>query len=628
MTTNRIFILLRLTLIIATAYLLLVESEFAMPQKGVLILFGLALFSNLGLSYVPSATSRTPLFGLALVTFDTTWITAALLYGGHFNAEFFFLYFFVILLAAIGENLALIALGALVVCVGYVYLMISSGETPSMWNSPSLIRIPFLFTTTAFYGYLIERSRSERKRAERHDTERERAESALSKTTQQLEVEAAVTAALAKVGQDMISSLDTPILLERVCQLTAERLQSDTSTTLFLQADEEVFQPVASFGLDAEARELAQVLKVPSQRVTEILAGHPFSGVVQVGAEQRILPTEFDQQSSGGMQILIPLRRGQEVIGVQVANWNEQRPPLTETEERIGSGIAQLASMALANARLVEELENANKLKSDFVASMSHELRTPLNLIIGYTDLLLDGTFGPVRPDQADTLQRVDRSARELLDLIEATLDLSRLEAKKVPLDLGDADVRQLLTDLRHEFDDTRTRETVDLIWNVPSQPTSICTDAVKLRMILKNLVGNALKFTTEGSITTTAEVSDDRIVFTVQDTGIGIALESQKVIFEPFRQADRKISGAYGGVGLGLYIVSRLVENMNGRITLQSKPGEGSTFRVNMPVDLKKSLSENVSTSATQATANPTELLLDSIAEDPEEIEHHLGVA
>jgi len=327
LTTNRIFVLLRLTLIIATAYLLLVESGFATPRQGVLTLFAAALLSNLGFSYVPPKVVRAPLFALALVTFDTAWITAALLLSGQFTAEFFFLYFFVILLAAIGENLALIALGAVVVCIGYIFLLVNSGHTPSMWNSPSLIRIPFLFTTTAFYGYLVERLRTERKRAEQNESERDRAETKLTKTSQQLEVEAAVTSALARVGQDMISSLDTPVLLERVCQLTAERLQSDTSTTLFLQTYEEFFQPVASFGLSTESRELQHVLQIPSQRIDEILASHPFAGVIQVDANHQVLPTGLDHDSAAGTQVLLPLRRGKEVIGVQVANWNETRPP-------------------------------------------------------------------------------------------------------------------------------------------------------------------------------------------------------------------------------------------------------------------------------------------------------------
>ncbi len=591
MTNTRAFVLLRLTLIIATAYLLLVESEFAFPQGPVSMLLGAALASNLLLGHVDEQTTRTPIFGFAVVTFDTIWVTSALLYSGHFNAEFFFLYFFVILLAAIGESLSLIAVGAVVVCVGYVYLMIRSGQTPTLWDSPSLIRIPFLFTTTAFYGYLIERTREERRRAEIHESERDRAQSALTETSQQLEEEAAVTSALAQVGQDLISSLDTPVLLDRLCQQTAAGLRSDMSSTLLLASDEDVFRPVASFGFSPELLELISVLEVPRKLIEDLISTAGDEGVVRVDAGRHLVPTVIDHADHGQTQLLIPLRRGGELIGVQVATWFEARPPMSRTDLRVARGIGQLASMALANARLVEELENANQLKSDFVASMSHELRTPLNLIIGYTDLILDGTFGPVCSDQVDTLRRVDKSARELLDLIEATLDLSRLEAKRVPLHLSEVNLREMLGDLQVEFENAGTRDGVDMIWEIPDERTKVCTDAVKLRMVLKNLIGNAIKFTNEGSISTSVELENGRAVFKVEDTGMGIAPGAQARIFEPFRQADRSISPAFGGVGLGLYIVSRLVENLHGTISLESEVDRGATFRITMPINLRDSL-------------------------------------
>ncbi len=400
-------------------------------------------------------------------------------------------------------------------------------------------------------------------------------------------------------------------------------MESDTSATLFLKSDEDVFHPVASFGFSPEWRELTRVLEVPRQRIEGILGQAGGEGVIQVDGDRRLLPTELDSVAPSETQVLIPLRRGNEIMGVQVASWREERPQMSRTEQRVASGIGQLASMALANARLVEELENANQLKSDFVASMSHELRTPLNLIIGYTDLLLDGTFGPVRADQADTLQRVGKSARELLDLIEATLDLSRLEAKKVPLDLRDVDLREVLSDLKVEFDNARQKPGVEMVWQIPNDRTVVCTDAVKLRMILKNLIGNAVKFTQRGSVATGAEIDAGRVIFTVRDTGIGIAPEAQKLIFEPFRQADRSISPSFGGVGLGLYIVSRLVENMSGKIGLQSEFGKGSTFRVTMPVDLRESLGKAYRQSLNKITLSPPEYAIyqdDTLDEGPEE--------
>ena len=163
---NRAFLLLRYTLIVATAYLILVEGEFSVPSVGVVLTIAGALLSNVLAAFLPPRTFNSNGFGLAVIVADTAWITAALMASGRFTAEFFYLYFFVLLLAAIGENLLLIAVGAVVVCCAYLYAMRVTGAGWSLWTSPSVIRIPFLFTAAAFYGYLVDRTRHEERLAE------------------------------------------------------------------------------------------------------------------------------------------------------------------------------------------------------------------------------------------------------------------------------------------------------------------------------------------------------------------------------------------------------------------------------------------------------------------------------
>jgi signal transduction histidine kinase len=162
---SRAFLLLRYTLIVSTAYLLLVEREFALPPVGVLLLIVLALASNVGFAQLPERITARPMFSAAVIVCDTLWITATLVYGGQFGADFFYLYFFVLLLAAIGESLQVIALTAVVVCAAYLYVLQANGTMLSWWHSPSLIRLPFLFTTAAFYGYLVDRARREQRQA-------------------------------------------------------------------------------------------------------------------------------------------------------------------------------------------------------------------------------------------------------------------------------------------------------------------------------------------------------------------------------------------------------------------------------------------------------------------------------
>src|SRR5947208_1809975 len=160
---TKAFLLLRYTLIAATAYLILVEGEFSTPPLGVVLAITAALLSNVLATLVPARIASSSGFGLAVIVADTAWITAALVASGRFNAEFFYLYFFVLLLAAIGENLSLIAVGSVVVCCAYLYALSVTGSGWSLWRSPSVIRIPFLFTAAAFYGYLVDRTRHEQR---------------------------------------------------------------------------------------------------------------------------------------------------------------------------------------------------------------------------------------------------------------------------------------------------------------------------------------------------------------------------------------------------------------------------------------------------------------------------------
>ena len=580
-------------LIVATAYLLLVEGRFQVPPLATVLLVAAALASNVVLAQLSDERTSTMPFAVGVVLGDTMWITLALVNSGRFNAEFFYLYFFILLLAAIGENLRLIAIGAVAVCIAYIYLLMASGGTWSLWDSPSLIRIPFLFTAAAFYGYMVERTRTERRRAEVGETGWQRAEDELREKNVELQEQAAVSAALARIGHELISSLDTPVILERLCQLTAEELGAESSQTLLWRPHEDVYVPVAAHGVSAEERELTQLLRVPRQHLAGVLANLERDDVVEAGAGPGdVLPSEWRRQVGIAMQVFLAFRRGQEVIGLQVASWRTQAPPLTPKHRRIGRGIAQLGSMALANARLVEELERANQLKSDFVASMSHELRTPLNLIIGYSDLLLDGAFGAMTSEQADTLQRIAKSSRELLQLIEATLDLSRLETKKVPLDLQEGTLAELLTELDVETRPWRAKPAVEFVWNIPPGRLSLCTDVVKLKLVLKNLIGNAVKFTPRGTVTVAAQSVGDGVEFSVTDTGIGIAPEAHAIIFEPFRQANRSVISTYGGAGLGLYIVRRLLDLLGGIIAVESTVGCGSTFRAWIPRDIRNSQS------------------------------------
>ncbi|MGE0682093.1 MAG: sensor histidine kinase [Candidatus Binatia bacterium] len=231
-----------------------------------------------------------------------------------------------------------------------------------------------------------------------------------------------------------------------------------------------------------------------------------------------------------------------------------------------------------------EAAEAADRTKSEFLAAMSHELRTPLGVILGYDTLLLEGAFGALTTEQLRPLRRMNENANELLELINAVLDLSRLEKGRLPIDIREVKVSELLAMLKEETLELQEQSSLSFVWWIAERLPSLHTDPGKLKMVLKNLIGNAVKFTERGSITVTAQSCEGGVEIRVTDTGIGIPPEALAYIFEPFRQVHDFSAEQHKGTGLGLHIVKRLLELLGGSVVVESEIGRGSTFCVWMP--------------------------------------------
>jgi signal transduction histidine kinase len=301
----------------------------------------------------------------------------------------------------------------------------------------------------------------------------------------------------------------------------------------------------------------------------------------------------FDLHVQAGVRALlaVPLVHQHELIGALVVRRKRVGAFADHTVTLLQSFAAQSA-VAIQNARLFRETEQqsrelaaASRHKSEFLANMSHELRTPLNAVLGYAELIQDGIYGDVSAKMQGVLERIQQNGRHLLGLINAVLDLSKIEAGQLMLQPADYSMRELALGVISATEALAAEKKLALEVDVPADLPPGRGDERRLTQVLMNLVGNAIKFTDAGSVRIRATVEDGSFLVAVTDTGVGIAAEDQKRIFEEFQQVDTSSTRRKGGTGLGLAIARRIVELHGGRIWVESAPGQGTTFHFTLPL-------------------------------------------
>jgi signal transduction histidine kinase len=313
--------------------------------------------------------------------------------------------------------------------------------------------------------------------------------------------------------------------------------------------------------------------------VVSVFLGRTWSKPIQ------ILSSLTAKVGRGEYDFVIPIHRTDELgqladaFAGMVKNLKELREKEIDQARKIQQSNADLQS---TNSELVK----ANKAKDEFLSIMSHELKTPLNVIMGYAELARTDTLPAIGLKPEEAINKILIHSKDLLHMVDEILQATRIEAGAARAVVENVNLAAFLDDLKISCDNPTTKE-LTLIWNYQHDLPATRTDRDKLKHILQNLIANAIKFTPEGSVTVSARhLADRKIVeFKVADTGIGIPPELLASIFERFRQIDASNTRTYGGVGLGLFIVKRFAEMLGGRITVESKPEEGSTFTLTLPV-------------------------------------------
>jgi signal transduction histidine kinase len=262
-----------------------------------------------------------------------------------------------------------------------------------------------------------------------------------------------------------------------------------------------------------------------------------------------------------------------------------------ELEKKVQEATAELAQQNELLRRQHIALEQASALKSQFLANMSHEFRTPLNAILGYTHMLLNNVTGQVTEPQRKSLSRIDSNSRHLLALINDILDITRIEAGRMPLNATSFGLGELFAEVEAELEPIIKKSNLSVTTRVRRGVPALRSDRQKVKQIVLNLLSNALKFTPSGGVTMTAwyDTRQRHIAVSVKDTGVGIPEEDRSKVFEDFRQLDSSPARGYGGTGLGLSICRRLANILGGSIELESEVGRGSVFTLRLPAKPRK---------------------------------------
>jgi signal transduction histidine kinase len=389
---------------------------------------------------------------------------------------------------------------------------------------------------------------------------------------------------------DLQSVLDT--LTESAAQLCEADMAAITRPT-----ESGFYFHVTNYNFSADWIEFTKTAPMAPGRGSVVGRALLSKAVVQVTdvlADPEYTYIEPAKKAGYRTYLAAPLMREGHPIGVLVLG-RRTVSPFTSRQIGLIATFVDQAVIAIENVRLFDEIQEksrqlteASQHKSQFLANMSHELRTPLNAILGYTELILDGIYGETPEKAQAVLKRVESNGKHLLGLINDVLDLSKIEAGQLKLSLAEYSIKDVVYNVVSGVEPLATKKKLDFKVDVRPDIPLGRGDEQKLTQVLLNLTGNAIKFTDVGEVAITVTAANGSYTVAIHDTGPGISTADQDKLFQQFQQADNSITKSKGGTGLGLAISKRIIEMHGGRIWVESRPGQGSTFSLTLPIKVE----------------------------------------
>ena len=386
---------------------------------------------------------------------------------------------------------------------------------------------------------------------------------------------------LRRLARQLAAETDTDAILGILCVAACKECDANGAGVLKAVANEGEF--VTAIGPLGVAR--GRRFALPGSLAREVMRKRDVVSVDDFSAGSWPL-TQVAPELRVGPMLLGPLIARGIILGVLVVTRDPGTVPFTKREAHCLRVIADYAALALWKAELLDQAQAADRAKSRFLATVSHELRTPLTALAGYGELLADQVIGPMSESQLDVLERMRSVTQHLASVIEEVLAFSSLDEGRERIRPTDFLAADLIHAVAAVVEPLAHQKKLAFSAEVPAAPIRMTSDIDKVRQILVNLAGNAVKFTDVGVVRLELRARNGEVHFSVVDTGIGIGNDDRSRLFKPFAQLDTGLTRRHGGTGLGLYISRSLAELLGGRIEVASKLGRGSTFTLVLPTD------------------------------------------